>query len=107
MDRMPLPAPFPKGARVRYVGSRESYTIKDGEKVWCIRKGMEVEIDAVSPGHRGTLRQMRDAEGPMVWEDTGDPILDETRDGRSTYTNPSGMRCSITREAAREWEAVR
>ena len=107
MDRMPLPAPFPMGSRVRYIGTRESYTVKNGEKVWCIRKGMEVEISSVWPGRRGTLRKMRDADGPVVWEDTGEPILDETRDGTSSYTNPSGMRCSITRGAAGEWEVVR
>ncbi len=46
---------------------------------------LEVTITEVRPGRRGTLRHCRDENGPMYWDDTGEPILDETDDGYSVY----------------------
>lgn len=117
MDRPPKPAPFKVGTRLRYCGKTESYTydIRNGyeNKVvvpLCV-PGMEVVIAEVRPGRRGTMIHMRDSDGPMYYDDSGDPILDETKDGYSVYyveAYQSGKkqgRC-IHRESANEWEKV-
>lgn len=109
MDRLPKPAPFPIGARVRYKGERRSWTEEKGQKIPIVEPGLVVTIAEVSPGYRGTLRQLRDESGPMTWEDTGEPILDTTSDGGSVYltggTRP--MRCRIDHESAHDWERVK
>lgn len=109
MDREPLAPPFAVGARLRYCGAHASFFGwgKDGGVSPIVAPGVEVVIDAVRPGHRGTLRQISDADGPAYFEDTGDPILDTTRDGYSIFhvTDPVGQtygRC-IDHETASEW----
>lgn len=117
MDRLPKPAPFKVGTRLRYKGTTETYTydIRDGwenKKVipLCV-PGMEVVVAEARPGRRGTLIHMRDSDGPMFWDDTGEPILDETSDGYSVYfveAYQSGKkqgRC-IHRDGAKEWEKL-
>lgn len=94
--RAPKPPPFPVGARLRCVAMRgHSYAPlvarpRDIDKhpedwVRIAGRGIEVTIDEVQPGRPGTGRQLRDVDGPMFYEDTGEPILDETRDGCSVY----------------------
>lgn len=116
MDRKPKPAPFPIGTRLRYIGKHESYTydIRDGEKKTiplCV-PGMEVTIDSIMAGHRGTLRHLRDEDGPMYYEDTGEPVLDKTQDDLSVYhveayqNGRKQGRC-IHCENVSEWEIVK
>lgn len=120
--REPLPAPFPVGARLRCVEGHDAYAAR----VACPRehgahpedwarvagRGLEVTIDRVEAGRRGTGRQLRDEQGPMVHED-GEPILDETQDGYSVYRVALGTgdpartasRC-IRPDGARRWEVL-
>lgn len=111
MDRAPKKPPFAVGTRLRYLGRDRSWAEVDGKHISIIEPGMEVVVEEVDAGRRGTLRQLRDADGPMTWEDTGDPILDETRDGYSVYhlrlPEPYGDqgRC-ILQETAKDWEVV-
>lgn len=102
-DRIPKPAPFPVGTRLRYTGTRISYSERKGVRIPITEPGLEVVVIETRPGRQGTLRQCRDEEGPMYYSDTGEPILDTTRDGYSIYEAPTGMRCIID---PNEWETV-
>lgn len=108
MDRAPKKPPFPVGTKLRYRGTREAYWGwgKDGGICPIVAPGIEVMIDEARIGYRGTLRQIRDE----VYDDTGEPILDTTRDGYSVYhvTDPSGHvhgRCIDPGDVG-EWELV-
>jgi len=85
MDRAPKAAPFPVGARVRYLGESRTWVEVGGAKIPLIEPDIEVTICGVRPGRRGTLRHCRDYDGFMYYEDSGEPILDETDDGYSIY----------------------
>jgi hypothetical protein len=104
-DRAPLPPPYPVGTRLRYVGTRESWmTARDGSRVYTSRPGLVVEIVRVRLGTRGTLRPLGGE-----WDDTDEPILDETRDGGSVFDIAcDGNRHGhlILHEYAHEWEVV-
>jgi hypothetical protein len=107
MDRAPKPAPFPVGTQLRYVGTHRVHSITaSGELVPLMEPGLVVTVAEVKPGRRGTLRALRDEDGPMYYEDTGDPILDETRDGYSVYRNAVGSGRIIWPDAVAEWEVV-
>lgn len=108
MDRAPKPAPFPVGTRLRYVGSHHSYYLEGAKKIPIVEPGMIVEIAVASPGRRGSLRQLRDENGPMYYEDDDEPILDETRDGYSVYHagGNKNMGRIIRADTAHEWELV-
>jgi hypothetical protein len=113
----PLPPPFPVGARVRYLGTRHvrvalrpSAKLEDAD-AWIdiIAPGIEVVIEAVHDGRRGTGRHLRDEDGPM-YDDEGTPYLDETRHGYSVYRggpagNRSHGRC-IDASKASDWERI-
>jgi hypothetical protein len=118
MDRPPKPAPFKVGTRLRYRGTTESYTYdidaKTGERkmVPLLVPGMEVVISEAKPGYQGTLRHLRDSDGPLYYEDTGEPILDTTRDGYSVYhvhAWQGGVQQGrvIDRTNAQEWERIK
>ncbi len=93
--RAPLPPPFPVGTRLRCVEGHDAYVasvdrprdIKAHPEDWAriSGRGIEVTIARVELGCQGTGRQLRDEDGPMFYEDTGEPILDETKDGYSVY----------------------
>lgn len=91
MDRMPKRAPFKPGTRVRYLGTTESYTYdinpetRERKLVPLLVPGLEVIIDHVKTGRQGTLRHLSDSDGPMYYEDSGEPILDTTTDSYSVY----------------------
>lgn len=117
MDRKPKPAPFKCGTRIRYIGETRSWTYdinpvtKEKKEVPIQVPGMIVMIAEVRPGHQGTLVHMRDADGPMYYEDTGEPILDDTDDGYSVYyveAYQHGKKQGriIHRESKKEWEVV-
>lgn len=99
--RPPLPAPFPIGAHVRYLGETRSPYLKTGDVKKIVR---------VAAGHRGTGRQFVDSDGPVVWEDTGEPILDETKDGHSVweFKDSAGEKQgrAINPKDAGNWERV-
>lgn len=96
MDRQPKAAPFAVGTRLRYTGTDASWHEIEGERVYIYGPGVEVTVAETRPGRRGTLRQLRDEDGPMEYEDTGEPILDTTRDGYSiTVCARSGYRMII------------
>lgn len=92
--RDPLPPPFVVGTRLRCVEGHDAYVacvarprdIKDHPKDWerLSGRGLEVTIDRIEPGRRGTGRQLRDEDGPLCHDD-GEPMLDETQDGYSVY----------------------
>ena len=91
MDRPPKAAPFRRGTKLRYKGTHESWTYDIDPKTrerklvpLCV-PGLIVTIAETRPGRRGTLVHLRDADGPMHYDDTGEPILDETQDGYSVY----------------------
>lgn len=99
--RDPLPPPFPVGTRLRCIKGFDAYvaavdhprhTVTDHPEDWTRVSGVgiEVTIDSVVQGRRGTGRQLRDEDGLMFYEDSGEPILDETRDGYSVYHVVSG-----------------
>lgn len=106
MDRFPKAPPFAVGTRIRYIGTRTCYADLSLSQM-TFGPGMEFEITEVREGKRGTLRHLRDADGPMYYDDTGEPIRDETRDGYSCYTTPSGLRSLVDASTAHEWEVVR
>jgi hypothetical protein len=92
--RDPLPPPFHVGTRLRCIDGHDAYVprveraraIAEHPEDWAriSGRGIEVTIDDVRPGHRGTGRQLRDESGPMHHDD-GEPMLDATRDGYSVY----------------------
>lgn len=114
MDREPKDAPFPVGTRLRYVGTRESYSINrrivDGkvveERLPIIHPGYEVTIARVTKGHRGTLRQLSDYDGPMYFEDSGESILDVTEDSCSVYDSPGGGRLIRWDGDWQDWKVI-
>jgi hypothetical protein len=72
-------------------------------------RGLEVVIDEVRLGRRGTGRQLIDEDGPMFHDD-GDPMIDETKDGYSVYhvssdahTKKASGRC-IFPHTAQRWQ---
>lgn len=119
MDRLPKKPPFPIGTRLRYIGPDRGGAYgcmkchaKDGEHHWVktSEPGMEIVIVEYRLGRQGTLRHCRDDDGPMYWEDTGKPILDETRDGYCLY-QISCLECGskqygpiIDHENKKNWE---
>jgi hypothetical protein len=117
MDRLPLRPPFPVGTRLRYTGDRKSWTYdinpetREKREVPILFPGMEVVIEEVKEGYRGTLRHLSDSEGLMYYEDTGDPILDTTHDGYSIYRVDAIQngrregRC-IMHDCAGDWELI-
>jgi hypothetical protein len=75
--------------------------------------GLIVTIAETRPGRRGTLVHLRDEDGPMYYEDTGEHILDETHDGYSVYHAEAWQngrkqgRCIFPdAEFLQEWEIV-
>lgn len=93
--RDPEPPPFAVGTKLVCVADRGDCHApavrvpRDSERhpedwVRIGGKGLEVVIDEVKLGHRGTGHQLRDHDGPMFY-DEGDPIIDQTRDGYSVY----------------------
>lgn len=76
--------------------------------------GIEVVIDHVVTGRRGTGRQLRDEDGPMFYEDDGEPMLDTTKDGYSVYYVVRGTgkaakmsgRC-ISPDAVHKWKVLK
>jgi hypothetical protein len=121
MDRAPKPAPFAVGTRLKYVGKHESYTYDINPKTREKREvplqvpGMIVTVNEVRPGRRGTLRHCREHDGSlMYWDDTGEPILDETDDGYSVYFveawqngSKQGRCIHADAESVAEWEVVK
>jgi hypothetical protein len=108
----PKPPPYPVGARLHYLGKRHVRVGSNGGGfVDIIAPAMTVTIEEVKIGTRGTGVQLRDADGPMFYEDDGEPILDETRDGYSIYyvIDERGKRHGrcILRDTAKEWERVK
>lgn len=106
MDRKPLPPPFAKGTRVRYVGTRRSSVeAADGSLIPYMHPGLIVTVDRVHPGTRGTLMEL-----PRDWDDD-EPPLDRTTDGYSTYTIPVPGRKNFGRiiwpKDAAEWEVMK
>lgn len=110
--REPLPPPFPVGTRLRCKGRRHDLRYGrpgvvvrgDSDRYpedWIVvyAKGLEVTVDEVRPGRRGT--------GRMVDLDDGeDPFPDATRDGYSVYhVEGSHGRC-IFAEDADDWEVL-
>jgi hypothetical protein len=94
MDRLPNKPRFAIGTRLRYIGDTISrYGCNDCARkssvaeswVECRRPGLEVTIVEHRLGRQGTLRPARDEDGPMYYEDTGEPILDTTSDGYCLY----------------------
>lgn len=92
--RDPLPPPFPVGTRLRCIEGYDAYAahverprdIEAHPEDWArvSGRGIEVTIERVEPGRRGTGRRLRDEDGPMS-DDDGEPMLDETKDGYSVY----------------------
>jgi len=104
MDRPPRPAPYPVGTRVRYTGILTLYRSAE-DKTPIFTTGMEFTVSEIRPGRRGTLRQLTEDDGsPAFWEDTGEPILDETRDGWSVV-EVGGFRRRIPVDSP-DWQPV-
>lgn len=119
----PLPPPFPVGTRLRCLEGHDAYVpnverprdIKAHPEDWVriSGRGIEVTVARVEPGRKGTGRQLRDEDGPMFYEDTGEPILDETQDGYSVYQVVRGSgsaakmsgRC-IFPDSAHKWQVI-
>jgi hypothetical protein len=116
-QRIPKEPPFPVGAKLRYLGNHESYTYdidpvtREKKTVPLIHHGIEVVIESVTHGHQGTGQQLRDIEGLLFDEDTGQPLVDETRDGYSVYrvnAIQNGQRQGriIWPDNASEWQRI-
>ena len=117
MDRQPIAAPFAVGTKVRYCGTTRSFTYdinpktRERKEVPLCVPGMEVVISEVRPGRRGTLRPLSDENGPMIDEETGEPMLDETVDAYSVYFVEAwqgGKKQGrvIWPDSAHQWEVV-
>lgn len=109
LTRDPLPPPFPVGAVVKYLGRDHITTSFDSRPGTLVKfHGMIVTIARVVEGRRGTGTQLRDEDGPMFYEDDGEPILDSTRDGYSVYVvkDATGREHGrvIQRDTMHEWE---
>lgn len=114
--RAPKPPPFKVGERVRYLGRESISTAYDfGPGTLIKHHGMIVEIARVVPGRRGTgypLTEITEnGHEVMIDEDTGEPYLDETKDGYSVYevTDANGRKHgrAILVETAKDWERVK
>jgi hypothetical protein len=111
--RKPKAPPFKVGTKLRYLGTMRITTgRRHGPPVDIIAPGIIVTIDKVVEGTQGTGRQLRDSDGPMFYEDDGEPILDHTRDGYSIYSvfEADGHRHSgrcISHDKKREWQVVK
>lgn len=104
LTRRPEAPPFSPGTRLKYVGTRR---LSSTDGVVLLEPGMIVLVDTTWPGRRGTGRKLFDEDGPIVFEDTGEPILDETKDGYSVWINALGQGRIIRREDRSEWEVVK
>lgn len=112
--RAPKRPPFAVGTTLKYVGTSritgEDFNAKGERVTWTLLEpGMVVEIDEVKLGRRGTGEQLSDHDGPM-FDDDGEPYIDETRDGTSCYhvVDPNGRAHGrlILNTTAKEWEVV-
>jgi len=118
MDRQPKAPPFPVGAKLvdcgphnigQYVG-----LVGPKQRTVMIREpGLIVVVASVRAGRQGTLRHLRDEDGPM-FDDRGDKVLDWTRDGYSVVV-PDGLSADDAKEVhgrcvfaddAHEWELI-
>lgn len=103
--RRPRPAPFKVGTRLRLHLPQGRGTVTMGDGTLIYGDGLEVEVTEVKPGRQGTGRQLRDHDGLMYYEDTGEPILDETRDGYSVYY-VGGHGRIIWPDNKKDWEVI-
>ena len=106
----PLAPPFPVGAKVRYLGSRNvSIVMPDRSEKPILFHGSVHEIVRIKVGHRGSGRQLVDIDGPM-FDDLGDPIIDGTKDGYSVweYADDRGYKQGriIWAKDAGEWSMI-
>lgn len=83
--RAPKRPPFAVGTELEYIGTSHITIGDPGREIAILSPHLVVEIDEVKLGRKGTGQQLRDHDGPMFYEDTGEPILDETQDGWSVY----------------------
>ena len=124
-ERDPLSPPFAVGTRLRCIEGYDALVpcvdrpqhggrAKHPEEwVRVSGIGIEVVIDHVVEGRRGTGRQLRDEDGLMFYEDDGAPMLDTTKDGYSVYYVVRGTghaakmsgRC-IDPDSAHKWEVI-
>ena len=109
----PAPPPFPVGARVVYAGNWQIGVGMPPNVKLVLYPGAVGTIVRTHPGRRGTGVQCYDEDGPMVWEDTGEPILDDTRDGYSVWvcdddprSEHNGRIISPDRESLSEWRLL-
>ena len=109
--RAPEPAPFAVGTKLRYIGKHIIHTAFGGSPgTMILGPGLEVVIDRVVAGRRGTGEPLRDEDGPMV-DDDGEPYIDKTKDGYSVYSITDATirkrsgRC-IHADSAHEWEVI-
>jgi hypothetical protein len=113
-SQSPKPPPFPIGARVRYIGTRRIGVGDNPQSVtWVLFPGATGSIVRTNPGRRGTGRPLFDEDGPMYWEDDGEPILDDTKDGYSVWvsdhdprTQNSGRCIDPDPLTLEEWELI-
>lgn len=108
--RDPRPPPFQVGVRLRcIVGPRHDVTFGLGDdQVRVFGHGLEVVVDEVRPGRRGTGRWIQPSE--VGGDDDEEPFQDETRDGYCVYhvTAASGKRHGrcISWKCVGEWEVI-
>lgn len=121
--RRPLPPPFKVGTQLRHdpqTRRGRGYTAavenardqREHPEDWVqiSGPGLEVVVAETKPGRRGTGQQLRDSDGPMFYEDTGEPILDETEDGRSVfYVEANGRKHGriIWAKDKKEWKVIK
>ncbi len=68
--------------------------------------GVSGTIVRVINGRRGTGQQLRDDDGPMFYEDTGEPIRDQTEDGISVISIEGHERL-VRYENRKNWMVVK
>lgn len=114
MDREPKPAPFQVGTHLRCVDDKHTTFVLDnltGSKAMIYGPGLEVVVEEVKYGRQGTLRHLTDEDGPMYYEDSGEPILDRTSDWCSVYyvIGQDGQRHGrlIHRKDKKNWTVVK
>jgi hypothetical protein len=88
MDKTPTPAPFPIGARVLYTGTLRLFH-QPTDRTPFFECGCVGRVVRNSAGRQGTLRHLRDEDGPM-YDDAGEPIVDTTRHGYSVVDFGNG-----------------
>jgi len=91
MDREPLAAPFPVGARVVYTGDLKIYR-NAADSVPIFAAGSIGVVTGTRPGRRGTLRT-------IDLEDGEDPFTDTTRDGYSVVDFGNGWTRAVDADA--------